>query len=158
MRYKSAKTHQFVLTDMFHAFAVSSTQQVCAHGTGVLQAISRLCSMDPELKDGPTRKLWMPANCWALTKLWMECFDHLPDLLKLKRDLETRDGNFLSMEELLKRVTQDPAQPFPCMQQMLTAPTGHKKNGDAPYVRPDHMLRPSKDRVEASGVRAGRSS
>ena len=42
VRYKSAKTHQFVLTDMFHAFAVSSTAQVCAHGTGTVQAIGRL--------------------------------------------------------------------------------------------------------------------
>jgi len=148
VRYKSAKTHQFVLTDMFHAFAVSSTAQVCAHGTGTVQAIGRLCTMVPDVENCPIIKLWMPTDCWALTKLWMECFDHLPDLLQLKRDLETRDAKFISMEALLKHVTQDPAQPFPCMQQLLTAPTGHKKNGAAFYVRSDHMLKPNKDRSE----------
>ena len=148
VRYKSAKTHKFVLTDMFHAFAVSSTSQVCAHGAGALQAIGRLCSMVSDVKNCPTIKLWVPEDCWALIKLWMECFDDLPKLLKHKRDLETRDGNFMSHDALLKHITQDPAQLFPFMQIMLTAPTGHKKNGDPLYVRPDHMLKPNKDRSE----------
>jgi len=66
VRYKSAKTHKFVLTDMFHVFAVSSTSQVCAHGAGVLQAIGRLCSMVPNVKNCPTIKLWVPEDYWAL--------------------------------------------------------------------------------------------
>eukprot|EP00802_Teleaulax_amphioxeia_P001003 Tamp_01004.p1 GENE.Tamp_01004~~Tamp_01004.p1 ORF type:complete len:1284 (+),score=217.63 Tamp_01004:1257-5108(+) len=151
VRYKSAKKHMFVLTDMFYAFAVSSTQQVCAHGTGVLQAIGRLCSMVVQIEECPKIQLWMPKDCWALTQLWMDCFDSLPDLINHsnhKQELEMEHGRSYSYGEELKLVTQDPDSNFGHIAKMLICPTGHKKNGQALYARPDHMLGPSKRRSE----------
>jgi len=150
VRYKAAKTHQFCLTDMFHAFDLSSTMQICSHGAGTLQSIGRLCSMVRDLSKCPTITLWMPEDCWKLTKLWMEALDCLPDLLSKKLELEHRTQTHLSMEDLLKHVTQDPAtaSAFPDLQRLLTAPTGHNKKGDPLYARADHMLAPGKQRAE----------
>jgi hypothetical protein len=78
----------------------------------------------------------------------MECFDMLPELLHYKREKETERKCILSWEDVLKLVTQDPKQPLGVFTKMLTAPTGHKKNGDAFYGRPDHLLGPNKKRSE----------
>jgi hypothetical protein len=146
VRYKTAKTHKFVLTDMYHAFAVSNTQQITAHGTGVVQAIGRLCTMSADISECPTIKLWIPEDCWSLVELWMECLDLLPDLLEIKRK-----RNILTMDELLAQVTQDnflSQVEFPnvkYLRRLLTAPTGHNKSGDPYFSRPSHLLKPAKD-------------
>jgi len=146
VRYKTAKTHQFVLTDMFHAFAVSAKQQITAHGTGTLQIIGRLCTMAKDISECPTIKLWIPGDCWTLIKLWMEAFDTLPDLLEYKRG-----KGILTMEEALEQATRDPSIPFPHLQQLLTAPTGHNSRGERLYARPSHLLTPCKQLCQKLG-------
>ena len=142
VRYKTAKTHELVLTDMFYAFAVSPTHQISAHGTGAMQALGRLCTMAADISECPTIKLWTPEHCWTLIKLWMEAFDRLTDLLDYKRQ-----HGFLTMEEALARATRDHSIPFPHWQQLLTAPTGHNSKGHSLYARPSHLNTPSKQLI-----------
>ena len=146
VRYKTAKTHQFVLTDMFHAFAVSSKQQITAHGTGTLQAIGRLCTMAANISECPTIKLWIPGDCWKLIKLWMECVDALTDLLEYKRS-----KGIITMEETLAQATRDPSLPFPHLQQLLTAPTGQNSRGERLYARSTHLSTPCKQLSKTLG-------
>ena len=151
VRYKAAKTHQFCLTDMFHAFDVSSTTQICAHGAGTLQSIGRLCSMVKNISECPKIKLWMPEDCWKMTNLWLEANDCLPDLLEKKRQLEEDKGAGMTMRQLLKHVTQDEAiaRDFSPMRKLLTGATGHNKRGAALYARDNHMITPCKNRAES---------
>ena len=134
VRYK-AKTHQLVLTDMFHAYAVSNTQQVTAHGTGVVQAIGRLCTMTTDPSACPPIKLWTPEDCATMDKAFMEVFDCVNELNAYKQA-----HNILTWEELLQRVTRTRPPPFPHLQRLLTTPTGYNKKGDAFYGRPSHLL------------------
>ena len=143
VRYKTAKTHQFVLTDMFHAFVVSPKHQIAAHGTGTIQAIGRLCTMAKDIETCPTIKLWVPQDCWKLIELWMEAFDHLTDLLDYKRE-----NHLLTVEEALARMTQDRTPEgdarYPHFNRLFTAPTGRNSKGEALYARSSHLNTPSK--------------
>jgi hypothetical protein len=130
----------------------SLVRNFCSVGSHSILCMSKCwTTATPDVSEGTTMHLtapWIPADCWTLTKLWMECFDMLPELLHYKREKETERKCILSWEDVLKLVTQDPKQPLGVFTKMLTAPTGHKKNGDAFYGRPDHLLGPNKKRSE----------
>lgn len=152
VRYKSHE-HAFVLTDMYHAFNVSVTAQVTAHGAAVIQSIGRLCTLVPDVADTPTIKLWVPANCKDFCELWLDVMDSLPALYAHKQPGETTE----QLIERLATMTPPPTE-FERVFTHFAAPTGHKRNGEPLYARLDHRIGKAKafsERLAARTAAAG---
>jgi hypothetical protein len=71
VRYKG-DDHEFVLTDMYYAFAVRSDRAPSMHGELAIQTVGRLCTLVRDLASTPRIRLWTPTNCARLIHLLMQ--------------------------------------------------------------------------------------
>jgi hypothetical protein len=133
VRYKTAKTHNFYLTDLFFSFDVSRKKQLTMHGELAIQVSGRLCTLLKDLSGLFVRpRLWTPKDCWYVIKTCRLAVDEWVRLIQTKPADE-------APEEALVRALHDTPAQYPMLERIYRTPVGTTASGKDHFVDESRM-------------------